>query len=120
MSDVTPPPPPAPEPTPYAAAAAPARPSPVLSIISLVAGILSFVGGLIVFIPIIGSILHLFLPLTAVILGFLGKKKEPTAKGMWLTGIILGFIGLATAIISLIVWIGLIAVAGTSSYNLNF
>ena len=115
------PPPPAPEPTPYPSApAGPARPTPVLSIISLIAGIISFLGGAIVVIPVIGSILHLFIPLAAVILGFMGKKREPAAKGMWLTGIILGFIGLAVALISLIFWIGLVATTGTSSFNYNF
>ncbi len=118
MSDV-PPPPAAPEPTPYAAAPV-AKPAPILSIISLVAGIVSFLGGLIVFIPIVGSILHLFLPAAAIVLGFLGKKKEPAAKGMWLTGIILGFIGIAVALISLLIWIALIATAGTSGYEYNF
>lgn len=115
MSDV-PPPPAAPEPTPYAAAPA-AKPTPILSIISLIAGIVSFIGGWIVIIPIVGSILHLFLPAAAVVLGFLGKKKEPAAKGMWLTGIILGFIGLAVALISLIVWIGLVATTGVTTYE---
>jgi len=117
MSDVTPPPP-APEPTPYASA--PAKPAPVLSIISLIAGVVSFLGGAIVFIPFVGSILHLFLPLAAVILGFMGKKKEPTAKGMWMTGIILGFIGLAVAVISLVFWVGLIATTGVTTFDTNF
>lgn len=94
---------------PYAAPyqGAPARKSPVLSIISLIAGIVGVAGGFIVFIPIIGSIMQLFIPAAAVVLGFLGKSKEPQAKGMWLTGIILGFVGLAIAIISLIGWIAL-------------
>lgn len=119
MSDVTPPPP-APEPTPYSGAPVAAKPTPVLSIISLVAGIVSFVGGAIVFIPIVGSILHFFIPLAAVILGFMGKKKEPAAKGMWLTGIILGFVGIAVALISLVIYIGLFATVGVTEYNLNY
>ena len=130
MSDVTPPPAPQSAPNPYAAPAAPnpyasapaaaVKPSPILSIISVIAGIVSFIGGFIVFIPIVGSVLHLFIPLAAVILGFMGKKKEPAAKGLWLTGIVLGFIGLAVAIISLVVWIGLFATAGVSSFDTNF
>lgn len=113
-------PPPVPEPSPYGGAPAAAKSSPVLSIISLIAGIVSFLGGAIVLIPVVGSILHLFIPLAAVVLGFMGKKKEPGAKGIWLTGIILGFVGLAVALISLLVWIGLIATAGASSYDLDF
>ncbi|MEO6825737.1 MAG: hypothetical protein ABI255_04975 [Microbacteriaceae bacterium] len=79
----------------------------MLSIISLIAGIVGVIGGFIAFIPIIGSIMQLFIPAAAIILGFLGKRREPQAKGMWLTGIILGFVGIAIAIISLIGWIAL-------------
>ena len=39
-----------------------------------------------------------------MVLGFLGKRKEPAAKGMWLTGIILGFVGVAIGLLSLIFW----------------
>ncbi|TQL48892.1 hypothetical protein FB562_1999 [Homoserinimonas aerilata] len=108
MSDITPPA--TPEPTPYSAApaapaaGAPAK-APVLSIISLVAGIIGFLGGAIVILPFIGSVLQLFFPAAAVVLGFLGKKKEPqAAKGLWLTGIILGFVGLAIALLGFILW----------------
>jgi hypothetical protein len=90
----------------------------VLSIISLVAGIVGVLGGFgVVWIPIIGGILQLFIPLAAVILGFLGKKKEPQAKAMWLTGIILGFVGLAMAIISLVAWIIILASIGSYNYT---
>jgi hypothetical protein len=130
MSDTTPPA--QPEPTPpntgytappaanpyapagnaYAAAGAPAK-APVLSIISLIAGIVGLLGAWIAFIPIVGSILSLFIPAAAVILGVLGKKKEPqAAKGLWLTGIILGIVSLAIAVISLIFWIVVFATAG--------
>jgi len=102
----------APAANPYAAPAAsgyapaaPAGKSPVLSIISLVAGIIGIVGAAIVFIPFVGGVLQLFIPAAAVILGFLGKAKEPFApKGLWLTGIILGFVGLGIAVLSLILW----------------
>ncbi|MEX1079679.1 MAG: hypothetical protein WED09_11285 [Homoserinimonas sp.] len=125
MSDTTPPAQPEPTPpsdgytaqpaaNPYASGAAPAK-APVLSIISLIAGIVGFLGAWIVAIPIIGSILGLFIPAAAVILGVLGKKKEPQAsKGLWLTGIILGAVSLAIAVIALIFWIIAIAGAGAS------
>jgi len=139
MTDQTPPPPPSEPPYSGAAAsnpyAAPANPyasptnpyagsgptakTPLLSIFSLVAGILGVIGFAIVFIPIVGSILGLFFPAAAVVLGFLGKRREPQAsKGLWLTGLILGFVGIAIALISLIGWIVLFAVAGNSgSYS---
>ena len=51
------------------------------------------------FIPFIGGVLQLFIPAAAVVLGFLGKAKEPFApKGLWLTGVILGFVGIGIAL----------------------
>ncbi len=91
--------------------------APVLSIISLVAGILSFLGGAIVFIPFVGSVLQLFLPVGAIVLGFLGKAKEPHAsKGLWLTGIILGFVGLLIAIAGFVIW-GIVFSSYGSGYD---
>lgn len=107
MSDYQPTPPPS---TPYAPAPAPSK-SPVLSILSLIFGILGVVLSLFLF----GSGV---LPGAAgVVLGFIGRRKEPQAKGMWLTGIITGFVAVAIAII---VWIGLFVIAatiGTASSN---
>lgn len=136
MSDTTPP---QPEPTPpsstpsnagytaqpaanpYATGGAPAK-APVLSIISLIAGIVGFLGAWIVVIPIVGSILGLFIPAAAIVLGVLGKKKEPQAsKGLWLTGIILGAVSLAIAVIALIIWIILFATAGaTGNFDYSY
>ena len=82
----------------------PAKPTPVFSLISLIAGIVGLVGFFVVFIPIVGGIMQLVIPAGAVVLGFIGKRKEPSAKGMWLTGIILGFVGLAVALLSIILW----------------
>jgi len=77
----------------------------VLSIISMVAGILGIVGfPVVAFIPVVGGVLGLFIPAAAVVLGFLGKSKEPGAKGFWLTGIITGFVGLVLAIVDIILW----------------
>ena len=137
MTDQTPPPVPPQEPgysptpasstpsygptptSPYTGGGAAEQKPAVLSIISLVLGIIGVVGFFVVFIPIVGSIMQLFIPAGAVVLGFLGKQREPWApKGLWLTGIILGFVGLAIAIISLIGWIALFATAG--AYSTSF
>ena len=100
---------------PYSAAAGAPAKAPVLSIISLIAGILGFLGAWIVVFPVVGSILGLFIPAAAVVLGILGMKKEPQAsKGLWLTGIILGAVSLAIAIIALIGWIVFFATAGAT------
>lgn len=90
---------------------------PVLSIISMVAGILGIVGFPVVFwIPVIGGVLGLFIPAAAVVLGFLGKSREPRAKGFWLTGIITGFVGLLLAVLDIIAWIVIISQAPFSTY----
>jgi multisubunit Na+/H+ antiporter MnhB subunit len=71
-----------------------------------------------VIIPFIGGILQLIVPAAAVVLGFIGRRKEPAAKGMWLTGIILGFVGIVIAIISIVAWAVLFAVGeGYGSYT---
>lgn len=98
----TPPPAAAPVPpaAPYAQQApygAPAQKSPVLSIISLIAGILGLV------LSWTGWVL--LISVAAIVLGFLGKKKEPAAKGMWLTGLILGFVGAVIGLIFFIIQI---------------
>ena len=104
MSDYEPTPPSA---TPYVPAPA-AQKSPVLSILSLVFGILGVLGALFLF----GTG---FLPaVAAIVLGFLGRRKEPAAKGMWLTGIILGFVGV---VISIIVWVSFAILLGVAAQN---
>jgi hypothetical protein len=136
MSDQTPPPvppqeppyaaQPAPQPAsgatpqyaPYTGAPATGTKSPVLSIISLVAGIVGVVGFFVVFIPIVGGVMQLLIPGAAVVLGFLGKKKEPAAKGMWLTGIVLGFVGVGIGLLSIILWS--VAFAGIGTYDYTY
>src|SRR5690606_25716705 len=106
---------------PYTGAAPAGQKAPVLSIISLIAGIVGLLGFWVVFIPVAGGIMQLFIPAAAVVLGFLGKKKEPqAAKGLWLTGIVTGFIGLAIGLISIILWIVLIASFGTYSSDFYY
>lgn len=104
MSDYQPTPPPA---TPYGST--PPTKTPILSILSLIFGILGILGSLFLF----GSG---FLPgLAGVILGFLGRRREPHAsRGLWLTGIITGFVAIAIAII-VIIGIAVIAAIGASN-----
>lgn len=114
MTDSTPPA--APEPTPYSAApAAGGSKAPVLSIISLITGILGLLGSWIGFFSLVGLI-GIFLPIAAIVTGFLGKKKEPqAAKGLWLTGLITGFIGLALTVLFVI--LSTIAIAALGDYS---
>jgi hypothetical protein len=87
-------PPPA---TPYApAGGVPPTRSPVLSILSLVGGIVGVLFSLLFF----G--LGIVFSIAAIVLGFLGRRREAAAKGLWLTGLILGFAGIAVAVV---VWI---------------
>ncbi len=97
---------------------APAK-QPVLSIISMVAGIVAVLGLPVVFVPIIGGILGLFVPAAAIVLGFLGRTREPQAKGFWLTGIITGAVAVVIALISLVVWVVVFAALPNGSMNMN-
>ncbi|WP_236779250.1 hypothetical protein [Agromyces seonyuensis] len=47
----------------------------------------------------------------------MGKKREPQAKGFWLTGIITGFVGIGIAIIGLIFLIIIFAAAAAGGYS---
>lgn len=100
------------------------RRAPVLSILSLIAGIIGTLGLWVGFIPFVGFFLGIWFPGAALVLGLFGRKKESQSKGLWLTGIILGSIGLAVAALSLIFWI-IIGVSGGFSnngtnYNFNY
>ena len=121
----TPVPPPAPAygaPTPpaYGAPAvasytgAPGAKKQVMSIIAMIAGILGVLGSGIAFIPVLGTIMGLLFPVAAVVLGFLGKKKEPLAKGFWMTGIITGFVGVVLVIVFTIALVVLVAIVETT------
>lgn len=117
---MTDPNPPAADPTPppyVAPAAGRTTKAPILSIISLVAGIIGILGAWIIVIPFVGSILGLPIPAAAVVLGFLGKKREPAAKGFWLTGIILGLVALALAVIVFIVWVVMFSSGAIPNYG---
>jgi len=105
---------------PYATGASAAPKT--LSLIGMIAGIVGILGSGVALIPIIGSIFALFIPAAAVVLGFMGKSKEGApARAFWLTALITGFIGIAIAVVALILWIGLFTLTGTAgSTGYNF
>ncbi len=86
-----------------------------LSITSLVLGIAGLVLGWFTFgIAGLASI-------GAVITGHLAVRREPQAKGFWLTGLITGYVGIASALIVIIVVVVifgvLLAHAGSVKYS---
>ena len=89
--------PPPPAATPYAAAG-PQKPQTVLSLLSMIGGIVGLVLACCFGAGILFSI-------AAVVLGHLGIRREP-ARGMAMAGLITGYIGIG---IALIFWILLIA-----------
>ena len=102
-----------PDPAPYSKPIPPAAgtpaPTPSLSIISMILGILGliigFVGG------------GLLFSVGGVVLGHLGQRKEPEARGFWLTGLITGYIGILINVVVIIIWIIVLAsLAGTGAY----
>ena len=52
----------------------------------------------------------------SIVLGFIGRNKEPQARGFWLTGIILGFVSIAIAIIYWII-LAIIFASFANTYN---
>ncbi len=102
-------------PPPATPAPAVAAPKQTLSLISFIAGIASIV---FTWIPVLGFLVAV----AAIILGFLGRKREPGAPTwMALVGIITGFVGALLGILFffLIIIFPLIALAaaGSSVYN---
>ena len=95
--------------TPATPAGAPAAKTPILSILSLVGGGLGilccgFTG---------------IFSIAGIVLGFLGRSKEPNGKGLAMAGIITGFVGLALGLVWIIVWLvlGASALPFYSYYN---
>lgn len=102
----------APYATPYSSGGAPTGEKKTLSIVSMSLGIASVVLALFWFLAIpLGA--------AAIILAVMGKKREPNAKGFWLTGLITGIAGVVLAL--LIVVIGIIALTAlqNSGYTTN-
>jgi hypothetical protein len=96
--------------SPYGSQGAPSGEKKTLSLISMITGIVGVVA------------FGWFLPasIAAVILGFMGKKREPAAKGFWLTGIITGFVGIALTIIVVGLVVLAFIAAATSSSSVDF
>ena len=117
-SGSTPPPygtplPPAPGTVPPAYSYAPAPVVPrTLSLVGMILGIVGLVVSLFAW----GFGFILSAP--AVVLGFLGRRREPAARGFALTAIITGFAGIALSLIFLVITIVIfaVAVAGSSGY----
>jgi len=102
-----------PPPAPYGAAgyaAQPAAPAQGLAIASLACGI----GGLLlVFIG-----FGFFASVAAVITGHLAQRRQPYARGFWITGLITGYIGIGIGLIfGLVLLLSIVAVFSTSYYG---
>jgi hypothetical protein len=98
--------------SPYGQPYSPVASAPkTLSLIGMIAGIV----GLVVSLP--GFGFGLIFSIGAVVLGFLGKKREPAAKGFWLTALITGFVGIALSIVFGIVLLFIIIGAASSDYS---
>lgn len=88
-------------PNPYATSANPYAAAPAAPAVKQGLGLSSFITGL-------AGLLFFWFPglgflasLAAVILGFVGKKKEPQAPGwMWITGVITGFVGILLGLLA--------------------
>jgi len=97
---------------PYGQPYSPVAAAPkTLSLIGMIAGIVGVV------ISLFSGGFGLIFSIGAVVLGFLGKKREPAAKGFWLTAIITGFVGIAMTVlwvIGIIIFAVVLAGADTS------
>lgn len=103
---------------PYAPAGYPqyaAPPPQGLSIASMICGIVAVVGSFIYGIGLLPAI-------AAVVTGHLARKRQPYARGMWLTGLITGYVGIGIAllwiiggIVVLVIYLGVAASTGFSN-----
>jgi hypothetical protein len=79
----------------------------VLGILSVA---LNFVLG---WVPIIGQIIVMALGIIAIVLGVLGRKKQPEKKGQAVAGLVLGIIGTVWGTIALIACVGALGAGAT-------
>jgi hypothetical protein len=100
--------PPTPPPMLYDAYGRPVAPAPPATL-SITSMILSISGFLLLSIGI-----GLFASIAGVITGHIARKREPHARGFWLTGIIAGWIGVGLAVLVLLAIIVAFLVAGAA------
>ncbi|HVX06464.1 hypothetical protein [Humibacter sp.] len=86
---------------------APAK-TPILSILALIGGIIGVIS--------LGW--GVLFGIAGIVLGFLGKSREPQARGFWLTGLILGFVSVGL----IVLWILFIVISAiaAASYDYNY
>ena len=111
MSDYQPTPPPS---TPnsadaYAAGPRPTNQTPILSILSLIGGILGILTSL--------FWIGLLFGAAGAVLGFIARRREPQAKGLWLTGLILGIVGFVISLIVIVLVIVALAYAASQGVS---
>jgi hypothetical protein len=83
-----------------------AQKTPILSILALIGGIIGVIS--------LGW--GVLFGIAGIVLGFLGKSREPQAKGLWLTGIILGFVSVGL----ILLWILFIIIGAIASASLDY
>jgi hypothetical protein len=73
--------------------------SSVLSIISMIAGIVSL--------PLFFLYFGVIPAVAAIIIGHIAQRKEKDAKGFWITGLVTGYLGLVIGIVWIVfsVWV---------------
>jgi hypothetical protein len=105
--------------TPPAASVPPAAPvaagpKQALSLTSFITGLASVV---FCWVPVLGFLASI----AAIVLGFIGKAKEPGApKWMWLIGIIAGFVGIVLGFLVLVLPLILFASLMASVPNISY
>jgi hypothetical protein len=71
----------------------------------------------------IGSIVFFFFLLSlpagiaAVITGHLAQRRQPYARGLWITGLITGYIGIALGLVSIVGFILLVVLGSSDPYS---
>jgi hypothetical protein len=80
-----------------------------LSIASMVVGLVSL------FLSLFGS--GLLPGIAAVITGHLAARRQPHAKGFWLTGIITGYVSIGIGLIVVAFWVVIFAVGAASGWS---
>lgn len=113
-------PPAAPAVSPYAAPTAtapqayvpvPAGPPQGLAIASMVTGLAGLLFSMVLFgFGFLASV-------AAVVTGHIAQKRQPYAKGFWLTGIITGYVGIALSVLLFVIFLAIIAFAASSPYS---